>query len=83
MTSFGVAAEQVDTLMDEVEAAIAAAEADMGAEIIDAGGWVEIVRSIVSFSPFSVEVKNEVLRMQGLEPDGQIMGPEFPRSFDD
>lgn len=57
-------------LMEAVEVAIKDATADMGAEIVESGGWVEITRAVVDMSDASPGVKAEVLRMHGLAPAG-------------
>jgi hypothetical protein len=69
VTAFGTDDDAVSVLMDETEAAIKAAEDDMGeegAESIEGGGWIDIVRCTVDFSGQSENVKSEVLRMHGL-----------------
>lgn len=48
--------------------AVAEAELDAGPELIDAGGWAEVTRSVVSASDATSEVKAAVLRRSGLEP---------------
>lgn len=60
-------AQEADVLYDETEAAIAGASADMGEEAIEAGGWVDVVRSIISMSEAPDVVKLDVLRRHGLE----------------
>jgi hypothetical protein len=58
----------ISALMRETEEAIEAAADDIGSELVECGGWIEIIRAVVQYSDASDYVKSEVYRMHGLDP---------------
>lgn len=65
--SYAAIQAAADALMAEIMQAEQDVIADFGEEIIEAGAWVEIVRSVLLMSGASETVKREVLRRSGLE----------------
>jgi hypothetical protein len=65
--------QEVYQLDSQVQQGLTDAEADYDEETIESGGWVDIVRSVVSMSDASDQAKREVLRMNGLDPDGSML----------
>jgi hypothetical protein len=68
MTRTGLTEDPAEALLSEVETAISDARGDHGEELIESGGWIEIVRSVVNDSAATPGVKAAVLRRHGLDP---------------
>jgi len=60
--------KQIEELMTDIDTAERDAARDLGAEAVEAGGWTELIRSVIGCAGPHIgdEAKREVLRMTGL-----------------